>query len=529
MNGTHPAPARDAAGGVPESLLLVVGVAGSGKSTVARLLADRLGRPYRDADDFHPPANRAKMAAGEPLTDADRQPWLDAIAAWMDQEIAARQPAVVTCSALKRAYRDQLLGGRPGVRLVYLHGSRQLIRSRLVARHGHFFRAGLLDSQFADLEEPEPDEHPIVVEIDQRPETVVEAVMSLLRADTAPVHPTAGAPTARTVPSEEPRMPRSATGEHATGEYATGRHATGEQWQLHHGGQTAVVVQLGGALRHYEVDGRPLLDGFTADARITGGRGQLLVPWPNRVGGGRYHFHGQDLQLPLTEPEKHNAIHGLLRWMPWQLLARSDDGVRVGTTLFPQPGYPFLLEVVAEYRLGPEGLDVAVTATNVGDTAAPYGVGQHPYLTVGTDLVDTALLTVPARYRLRTDERGLPVGREPVEGTAYDFRIARPIGEQRLDTAFTGLDRDPSGPAVVRLAHPSGLHGIDVRLGEGTRCVQVYTGDTLSEPGRRRRGVAVEAMSCPADAFRSGTDLTILEPGGSHVFRWGLGPWGTTG
>ncbi|WP_407284869.1 aldose 1-epimerase family protein [Streptomyces sp. BP-8] len=304
-------------------------------------------------------------------------------------------------------------------------------------------------------------------------------------------------------------------------------NASGEQWRLHHGAQSAVVVQLGGALRHYEVDGRPLLDGFAADEPITGGRGQLLVPWPNRVGGGRYRFDGRDLQLPLTEPDKRNAIHGLLRWTPWQPLARSDDAITVGTSLFPQPGYPFHLAVAAEYRLGQEGLQVAVTTTNVGETAAPYGAGQHPYLTVGTELVDTALLTVPARYRLCTDEHGLPTGQEPVDGTAYDFRTARPIGEQRLDTAFTGLDRDPAGRSVVRLAHPSGRHGIDVRVVEGIRYVQVYTGDTLSEAGRRRRGVAIEPMSCPADAFRSGTALTVLEPGDSNTFRWGLGPWGS--
>jgi galactose mutarotase-like enzyme len=284
---------------------------------------------------------------------------------------------------------------------------------------------------------------------------------------------------------------------------------------------------LGGALREYTVNGRPLLDGFSADSAITGGRGQVLAPWPNRVGGGRYRFGGQDLQLPLTEPEKNNAIHGLLRWNLWNLLARTADAVRVGTTLCPQPGYPFLLEVCAEYRLGPEGLETAVFATNSGTAPAPYGVGQHPYLTVGTDLVDTALLTVPARYLLRTDDQGLPIRQEPVDGTAYDFRTARPIGELRLDTAFTGLDRDPGGRAVVRLAHPSGLRGVDLRLGEGTRYVQVYTGDTLAEPERRRRGVAVEAMSCPPDAFRSGTDLTLLEAGATHVLRWGLSPWGT--
>nr|WP_282696630.1 aldose 1-epimerase family protein [Streptomyces sp. CC208A] len=305
-----------------------------------------------------------------------------------------------------------------------------------------------------------------------------------------------------------------------------GRSPTGASWRLVRGDQSAVVVQLGGALRDYTVHGRPLLDGFPEGAAVTGGRGQLLVPWPNRVGDGRYRFEGRELRLPLTEVEKGNAIHGLLRWVLWKPLARTEDSVLLGTTLCPQPGYPFLLDVRVEYRLGPEGLGVAVRATNTGTRPAPYGVGQHPYLTVGTELVDSAVLTVPARYRLRTDARGLPVGREPVDGTPYDFRTARPVGGLPLDTAFTGLGRGPDGRATVRLAHPSGQEGVDLRLGEGTRYVQVYTGDTLAEPERRRRGIAVEAMSCPPDAFRSGTDLAVLEPGATHVFRWGLNPRG---
>ncbi|MEW1688434.1 gluconokinase, GntK/IdnK-type [Streptomyces sp. NPDC091265] len=500
------AAARDEACEPSASLVLVVGMSGSGKTTVGRLLAERLGWSYRDADDFHSATARAEMAAGQALTDTERGPWLDAISTWLDHEIAADRPAVLSCSALKRAYRDRLLRGRPGVRLVYLHGAPELIRSRLSERRGHFFPASLLESQIAAFEEPQPDERPLVAEIDQPPEAIVAALASLLR----PAPADGGAPLGR---APEPMASSTAS--------AVG--PTGEQWTLRWQGQRAVVVQLGAALRHYEVDGRALLDGFAADAPVTGGRGQLLVPWPNRIGDGRYHFDGADLQLPLTEPEKGNAIHGLVRWAPWQLQARSEESLRLGTVIRPQPGYPFLLDIIAEYRLGPAGLDVVIRATNTGNGPAPYGVGQHPYLTLGTGQVDTVVLTVPARDRFLTDDRGLPVGREPVEGSDFDFRTARPVGSQRLDTAF-GLDRVDGGVAVVRLAHPSGAHGVDVRLGEGTRYVQIYTGDTLPE-SERRRGIAVEPMSCPPDAFRSGPGPDVLEPGETHVLRWGLTPW----
>ncbi|MCX5395048.1 gluconokinase, GntK/IdnK-type [Streptomyces sp. NBC_00094] len=506
--------AREGATAEPPRLVLVVGVAGSGKSTVGRLLAERLGWAYGDADAFHSEANRAKMAAGHALTDSDREPWLEAIGEWMDRVTAADQRAVVACSALKRDYRDKLLAGRPDAVLVYLHGSRELLESRLAARHGHFFPADLLDSQLAVLQEPEPDEHPLVVEIDRPPEAVVTAVLSRMRRESDAGVPAEGTGTERAV--------------HAVAREGSSASPspTGGSWRLVRGEQSVEVVRLGGALRDYVVNGRPLLDGFSTGSAITGGRGQLLVPWPNRVDGGRYRFDGRDLQLPLTEVEKDNAIHGLLRWTLWELLARTDGSVTLGTTLCPQPGYPFLLDVRVEYRLGPDGLGTTVRATNTGTEPAPYGVGQHPYLTVGTDLVDDAVLTVPARNLLRTDDRGLPIGQEPVDGTPYDFRTARPIGDLRLDTAFTGLDRDPEGRAIVRLTHPSELRGVDLWLGEGTRCVQVYTGDTLAEPERRRRGVAVEPMSCPPDAFRSGTDLTVLQPGATHVLRWGLSPWG---
>ncbi|WP_406363887.1 aldose 1-epimerase family protein [Streptomyces sp. NBC_01579] len=299
---------------------------------------------------------------------------------------------------------------------------------------------------------------------------------------------------------------------------------TGRQLTLRHGDRSAVVVELGAALRHYAVGDRLVLDGFARDDRITGGRGQILVPWPNRIQDGRYHWDGQDQQLPLTEPENGNAIHGLLRWTSWRIVEAQDDRAVLDVSLWPQPGYPFHLRVRAEYTLDDDGLGVAVVARNLGENAAPYGVGQHPYLTVGTGTVDDALLTVPARTRLRIGERGLPVAAEPVQGTPYDFRTPRTIGTQRLDTPFGDLDRDARGRAVVSLAHSSGAWGTDVWLGEGADHVQLYTGDTLLE-GERRRSVAIEPMSCPPDAFRSGTGLVTLGPGEEHTVRWGITPW----
>ena len=139
-------------------IVIVAGVSGSGKSTVGALLAGRLGWRFADADDFHPAANVEKMRAGVPLTDEDRWPWLQAIAGWMDERIAAGEQAVLTCSALKRSYRDVLLAGRPQARMVFLAPDRDVLARRLAARHGHFFPEELLGSQFADLEPPAPDE-----------------------------------------------------------------------------------------------------------------------------------------------------------------------------------------------------------------------------------------------------------------------------------------------------------------------------------------------------------------------------------
>lgn len=166
--------------GLAPLVLVVMGVSGSGKTTVAAMLAHRLGWEFEDGDWFHPPANVAKMESGAPLTDADRRPWLEAVAEWIDQARAQGRHGVVACSALKRAYRDVLAGGRPDVRIVYLKGDKDLIAKRMTARHGHFMPPALLDSQFEALEEPGADERPIIVAIDARPRDIVAAILDRL-------------------------------------------------------------------------------------------------------------------------------------------------------------------------------------------------------------------------------------------------------------------------------------------------------------------------------------------------------------
>jgi gluconokinase len=168
---------------VDRLIIVVMGVSGSGKSTIGALLAGELRCPYAEADDFHPLANVEKMAAGQPLTDEDRMPWLAAIGAWMDEQIEAGRTAVVSCSALRRAYRDRLRAGRPEIQIVYLRGDRDLIAARLATRHGHFFHAEMLDTQFAVLEEPTPDEDVLVVSIGGTPQEIVADILTRLKGD----------------------------------------------------------------------------------------------------------------------------------------------------------------------------------------------------------------------------------------------------------------------------------------------------------------------------------------------------------
>jgi aldose 1-epimerase len=296
-------------------------------------------------------------------------------------------------------------------------------------------------------------------------------------------------------------------------------YPSGEQVELAHGAHRAVVVEVGAGLREYTVDGVPVVDGYPESEMSSGGRGQTLIPWPNRIAGGAYEFDGTAQQLPLTEPEAGNAIHGLTRWASWTVADRAGSSASFRHVLHPQPGYPFTLDCRLDYALSDAGLRVRTAVTNIGDRPAPYGTGAHPYLTVGTETVDEVTLTVPGDRYLPTDENGIPTGTADVEGGPFDYRAGRLIGPAKVDHCFTDLARDADGVASVTLA--AGDRQVRLWLDVSYRYVQVFTGDTLV-PARRRRGLAVEPMTCPPDAFRSHTGLQVLEPGRGVETTWGI-------
>ena len=234
---------------------------------------------------------------------------------------------------------------------------------------------------------------------------------------------------------------------------------SGDQYEISAAGYTAVVTEGGAALRVLRHHGRDLVHGFDESAMSTGGRGQLLMPWPNRIRDGRYSFGGRDLQLGLTDPRTGNASHGLARWAPWTVEEHTATSVSLVHRLMAQTGYPWALDLHVLYDLSADGLVVTQTATNLAAEPAPYASGAHPYLCVG-DAIEDLELTLPARTRVVLDDRQLPTGVEPV-GDDLDFATGHRIGDRVLDQGFGDL-RHVEGRARVR--SPSR------RVSEGSRC-----------------------------------------------------------
>lgn len=293
---------------------------------------------------------------------------------------------------------------------------------------------------------------------------------------------------------------------------------TGEQYEIVAGAHRAVVTEVGATLRAYTVDGRDVVRGFEADEVIKGGRGMQLLPWPNRIRDGRYPFAGTTQQLALTEPKRHNAIHGLARHVVWTVTDQDADAITQRVRIYPQPGWPGTVEATITHQVSERGLQVTVRATNIGSTEVPFGYAAHPYLTVGEETVDEVSVTVPAASYLEVDDRLLPAQITPVEGTEQDLRGGTPLGSTNLDTAYTDLERDEDGRWRVKLA--LGERQAELWGDASLTWIQIFTGESF-----RNLSIAVEPMTCGPDAFNEGPThdgMIVLAPGKSHLSRWGI-------
>lgn len=296
---------------------------------------------------------------------------------------------------------------------------------------------------------------------------------------------------------------------------------SGSQFTLAFGDYSATIASVGASLRTLSHAGRHLVVPFDADEVRPAFRGATLAPWPNRVVDGTYSFAGVAHELPLTEPRRGHALHGLAAWLDFTATSLSDFSVTLSTTIEAQDGYPFRLQLEVTYLLDDNGLHSTVTATNTGPVAAPFGTGPHPYLVAGEGRVDDWILTLPTdRVLTVTDDRLIPSDLVDVAAldARFDFRAPRRIGDVFIDHAFTGLVRDELGTAEVRLTTSAGT-GVAMRWDDACAWVQVHTADR-PDPAVSRLGLAVEPMTCPPDAFNSGTDLITIEPGESTAAGW---------
>ncbi|SHH01346.1 aldose 1-epimerase family protein [Streptoalloteichus hindustanus] len=300
---------------------------------------------------------------------------------------------------------------------------------------------------------------------------------------------------------------------------------SGEQFEIRRGNARAVVTEVGATLRVFEVGGTPYLETFDADGPPPSGAGAVLMPWPNRVADGRWTFDGEPQQLALSEPARHNAIHGLTRHASWLLADRAEDAVHLTTRVNVQPGWPVPLRVSVRYALTDQGLEVTHSVTNLGRRAVPFGIGAHPYPRAGHAETDDCVLVLSADTVLPVDVRLLPSGpARPVGGTEQDFRApGQPLRRLRLDTAFGGCAPEPDDPEqLVRHAlHVPDGTGVELWAEPVFRWVQVYVANHF--PGRGR-AIAIEPMTCPPDALNSGVDLLRVEPDETVAARWGLRP-----
>ena len=299
---------------------------------------------------------------------------------------------------------------------------------------------------------------------------------------------------------------------------------TGEQYEITSGPARAVVTEIGAGLRVFEVGDTPYLETFPEDWHPPLGSGAVLVPWPNRVADGRWTWEGRPQQLTLTELDLHNAIHGLQRKLPWDVVRHEADKIELASDVAVQPGWPVPLHTTIEYALGERGLTVTHTVRNTGEQTVPFGLGTHPYPRAGAVDRDVCRLQLAATTALPlTSDRLLPAGpATPVDGTDLDFRIPQPLAGRNLNNPLGGCRPEADGLVHHRLLGPSG--GVELWADPDFRWVQVFTPPEFGDRGAG--AVAIEPMTCPPDALNSGVDLLWLEPGQTWTGRWGFTPLG---
>lgn len=297
----------------------------------------------------------------------------------------------------------------------------------------------------------------------------------------------------------------------------TGRSLQGKQYFLEADGQAATIVEVGAGVQRYTAGGVDVTVPYGDDVLPPKACGITLVPWPNRIADGRYTFEGAEQQLALTEPDKHNAIHGLGRWARWAKVAHTPDAVTLRLDVVPEKGYPFPLRAEITYALTGGGLHVTLRARNTGTQRIPFGAGNHPYLATRGHRLDDVTLRLPARQMIDADERGIPTGTERV-ASRNDFRRPKRLRDVRFDHGFTGLStRDGRGDAEVRTRDG----GARLWFDDAFRYLQVFTLDSL---GGGPPGIAIEPMTCAPNAFNSGDGLLVLEPGEQWSAQWGITP-----
>lgn len=287
------------------------------------------------------------------------------------------------------------------------------------------------------------------------------------------------------------------------------------------GQDRAVVTEVGANLREFTVGGRDVVVGYREDELPPASNGAVLVPWPNRLADGRYTWDGVEYQVPISEPQRRTALHGLVCWERWDIDQHDDASATLRLDTVPVPGYPFPLQVAVRYALdGAGGLEITVITTATGSAAAPYGVGFHPWLSPGPGSLDDAELQLDVGAWVPTDDRLLPTGAAEVPED-FDFRSPRVLRATDLDDAFLEPAREDDGLAWLWLRGTDGRTAA-VWMDDSLTCWQMCTGDHVSHPAAQRTGLAAEPMTCIADAFNSGDGLIRLEPGVPHTVRWGL-------